>query len=313
MGSGARSGGRGCRWLRPASAARGGGRPRRHRRQRARRACRRAPAAARSARRDRAGGRRWPPAWSSCAFSIRYRFGRAASTDAQHQHQLGDALLGGRVELGRRQQHRLRLEDRLQLDEAVLAQRLAARDEVGDRLGGVQRRRQLDRAGDRDAGRGDAVRRPGSGRRWRGTRWRCARRRGRRRRVICEPAGAATTSRQRPKPSAQPLVQHDARLGHLVGAGDAAVDRPVLDPARGCRPRARTGSRRPGRAAARAAGGRRARTRSRRRAAAAGPARPCAPSTAARSAAAASGATRRAGRARSGSRRCRAAASARRA
>ena len=75
---------------------------------------------------------------------------------ARRQHRVDQQaqLLGQlallRREVAARDQHGLRLEQGLELDEAVLAQRVAARDEVDDRVGGVQARRQLDRSAERD-------------------------------------------------------------------------------------------------------------------------------------------------------------------
>ena len=116
----------------------------------------------------------------------------AGRDHALHHHPqvVGDGLLGGR-QVGPHEQHRLRLEQLGHRAQAVLAQRLAARDQVDDRLGGVQPRRQLDRAVDRDDLHVDALageeRRGGDA----GRPWRRGCRRGRRR-------AAPATPRRRP-------------------------------------------------------------------------------------------------------------------
>ena len=82
--------------------------------------------------------------------------GRAASTESISSRSSSRQRALLRREVAPRDQHGLRLEQGLQLDEPVLAQRVAARDEVDDRVGRVQPRGELDRAAERDDAGGDA-------------------------------------------------------------------------------------------------------------------------------------------------------------
>ena len=161
---------------------------------------------------------------------------RAPSEAAPAAARQRSRLAGGRP----REQHGLRLEHGLQLDEPVLAQRLAARDEVDDRLGRAQPRGELDRAAERDelaatpAPRA-ARRRARIGRRdpaaleigaWRSERPRDGQR---------EPAAAVAELEQR--------LDRRPRLDDLVRAGDAEVDVAGGSATPGCRPSARAGGR----------------------------------------------------------------------
>ena len=116
-----------------------------------------------------------------------------------------------------------------QLAQAVLAQRLAARDEVGDRLGGAERRGELDRAaeiGMKVAGT-PSCREVRAGR-GAGTRSRCARRRARRAVVHRRAAGAASASRQ-PRSRAAAARRARRRTRRPGSRRRCRVDGAVLD------------------------------------------------------------------------------------
>ena len=145
---------------------------------------------------------------------------------AQDRREIASAAV---VRLRARDQHGLGREERAERAEPVRAQGVAARDEVDDRVGEPEARRDLDGAGDLDELDLDAVlgqqlpREPRIDRRDA-----VAVEIGERRR-IGDSSGTAASRRARAEAEPEQLADLGAALAHEVGAGDAAVDDAVLD------------------------------------------------------------------------------------
>ena len=143
---------------------------------------------------------------------------------------VGDPPLG-RLQVGPGHQHRLGLEHGRDRPQAVLAQRLAALDEVDRRPrrrpAAAPARPTRARPPSRRACRGSAKNSAGDA----GVRRRhpAAVEVGERRRSPA-PVGTATCSEQRPNPSATSSSSSRAALGHLVAAGHRRLDRAVDGP-----------------------------------------------------------------------------------
>ena len=137
---------------------------------------------------------------------------------AQHRRERrGDLVVAG-------DEHRFRLEQHAERAQAVRAQRVAGRDEVDDRVGEPEPRRDLDRAGDVDERHVDGQQLARQAR-IDGCDGRAA--------ELLEPvtgdsSGTAASSRHEPKPSGSSSLHVGAALAHEVDAGDAAVDDAVL-------------------------------------------------------------------------------------
>ena len=139
-----------------------------------------------------------------------------------------------------RDEHGFRLEQHAERAQAVRAQRVPRRDEVDDRVGQAEPRRDLDRAGHVDQRHVD---RQQLARQVRIDGRDGQRPRARRATVAGDSSGTAASSRHEPKPSGSSSLHLGAALAHEVDAGDAAVDDAVLHVLRARPPRARAAPR----------------------------------------------------------------------